>query len=205
MRVNPPNPDWRPGGWTWEKHLRVYSEDRHEIVRERRAVADEYEDRVLIGEIYLPLERLLVYYGEDLSPNAGFCRKGVAPWLPVGGDVERDNVEAQRDDPGAMLSLTRRLISLRRTTPALRSGSYEPAAGAPEGCFAFSRRLDEQEAFVALNLGAGEAEEPLPRTANDRPWRVLLSTHGESQEGRELRRAVRLGGYEGLLLTLDHS
>jgi alpha-glucosidase len=29
-----------------------------------RAIADEFSDRVLIGEIYLPLERLVVYYGE---------------------------------------------------------------------------------------------------------------------------------------------
>jgi alpha-glucosidase len=29
-------------------------------------VVDEYEDRVLIGEIYLPIERLVAYYGSDL-------------------------------------------------------------------------------------------------------------------------------------------
>jgi len=70
LRDNPPNPDWRPGTWTWNKLLRVYSEDRpevHEIVRKMRMVADEYEDKVLIGEIYLPLGRLLMYYGEDLK------------------------------------------------------------------------------------------------------------------------------------------
>jgi alpha-glucosidase len=39
----------------------------HEVVREMRAVADEYGDKVLIGGIYLPLERLLMYYGEDLK------------------------------------------------------------------------------------------------------------------------------------------
>jgi alpha-glucosidase len=70
LRDNPPNPEWRQGTWTWNKHLRLYSEDRpevHEIVREMRAVADAYDDRLLIGEIYLPLERLLMYYGEDLK------------------------------------------------------------------------------------------------------------------------------------------
>jgi len=39
----------------------------HEVVREMRAVADEFDDRVLIGEIYLPLERLVRYYGDDLG------------------------------------------------------------------------------------------------------------------------------------------
>jgi alpha-glucosidase len=32
-----------------------------------RQVVDAYPDRVLIGEIYLPLERLVTYYGENLS------------------------------------------------------------------------------------------------------------------------------------------
>jgi alpha-glucosidase len=108
-------------------------------------------------------------------------------------------------DPGSMLSLTRRLISLRQTTPALRSGSYEAAAGVPEDCFAFSRRLNEQEVFVALNFSAEETELPLPGATNDLPWRVLLSTRGEDREGRELRRAARLNGHEGLLLTPNHS
>jgi alpha-glucosidase len=32
-----------------------------------RRVIDEFEARVLIGEIYLPFERLVAYYGQDLS------------------------------------------------------------------------------------------------------------------------------------------
>jgi alpha-glucosidase len=32
-----------------------------------RRVLEEYDDRVLIGEIYLPIERLVTYYGVDLS------------------------------------------------------------------------------------------------------------------------------------------
>ena len=31
-----------------------------------REVIDEFPDRVLIGEIYLPFERLMTYYGRDL-------------------------------------------------------------------------------------------------------------------------------------------
>ena len=32
-----------------------------------RRVVDEFAERVLIGEIYLPLERLVAYYGRDLE------------------------------------------------------------------------------------------------------------------------------------------
>jgi alpha-glucosidase len=70
FRDNPENPDWKEGDWLLDRQVRVYSADRpevHEIVREMRAVADGYGDKVLVGEIYLPLERLLTYYGEDLD------------------------------------------------------------------------------------------------------------------------------------------
>ena len=33
------------------------------------------------------------------SPNAGFCPAGAEPWLPLGGDLERVNVVAQRRTP----------------------------------------------------------------------------------------------------------
>ncbi len=39
----------------------------HAIIAELRAVIDEFEDRVLIGEIYLPIDRLVAYYGENLE------------------------------------------------------------------------------------------------------------------------------------------
>jgi alpha-glucosidase len=39
----------------------------HGIVNRMRSLFDEYTDRVLIGEIYLPVERLVQYYGADLK------------------------------------------------------------------------------------------------------------------------------------------
>ena len=70
FRDNPPNPDWRPGQASIERLLPVHSADQPEVQQvaaELRRVADEYPDRVLIGEIYLPLQRLGAYYGPKLS------------------------------------------------------------------------------------------------------------------------------------------
>jgi alpha-glucosidase len=39
----------------------------HDIMREMRALTENYGQRVLIGELYLPLERLMPYYGEQLD------------------------------------------------------------------------------------------------------------------------------------------
>jgi alpha-glucosidase len=38
----------------------------HDVIEEMRSVVDEVGERVLIGEIYLPLEKLVAYYGRDL-------------------------------------------------------------------------------------------------------------------------------------------
>ncbi len=70
LRDNPPNFDYRPGQPEIDRFHQIHSADQsgvHEVIREMRAVVDEYEDRVLIGEIYLPLERLMAYYGRDLK------------------------------------------------------------------------------------------------------------------------------------------
>ncbi|MEX5218836.1 MAG: alpha-amylase family glycosyl hydrolase [Nitrospira sp.] len=66
FRSNPPNPDYRPGEWPYRQLLATYSTDRpevHDIIGGMRAVMDAYEDRLLIGEIYLPVDRLVTYYG----------------------------------------------------------------------------------------------------------------------------------------------
>ena len=39
----------------------------HDIMQEMRALTENYSQRVLIGELYLPLERLMPYYGEQLD------------------------------------------------------------------------------------------------------------------------------------------
>ncbi|HET7037559.1 MAG TPA: alpha-amylase family glycosyl hydrolase, partial [Thermomicrobiaceae bacterium] len=70
LRDNPPNPAHTPDQGPYAALLPVYSADRpevHEIIRELRAVIDAYPNRLMIGELYLPLERLVAYYGEHGS------------------------------------------------------------------------------------------------------------------------------------------
>ena len=45
-----------------------YSTDQpevHDIVKMMRQVLDEYDERMMIGEIYLPVHKLMTYYGTD--------------------------------------------------------------------------------------------------------------------------------------------
>ncbi|MGZ3645468.1 MAG: alpha-amylase family glycosyl hydrolase [Ktedonobacteraceae bacterium] len=70
FRDNPMNPDWKPGDAPDKRQSDLYTGDQpgiHEIVREMRAVVDAYGERILIGELYLPMERMVRYYGEQLD------------------------------------------------------------------------------------------------------------------------------------------
>jgi alpha-glucosidase len=70
FRDNPPNPAFREGRPPHERILPLHSTDQpevHDVIAEMRRVIDEFDCRVLIGEIYLPPQRLVAYYGKDLS------------------------------------------------------------------------------------------------------------------------------------------
>jgi alpha-glucosidase len=70
FRDNPDNPAFGPGQPDVNRLLQVYSVDQPEIaqvIAEMRQVVEPYPERVLIGEIYLPIARLISYYGDNLS------------------------------------------------------------------------------------------------------------------------------------------
>ncbi|MDX6807305.1 alpha-amylase family glycosyl hydrolase [Terrihabitans rhizophilus] len=70
LRDNPENPAYMPNQPDISRLLQEHSADHpdvHDVIVELRRVVDEYDERVLIGEIYLPLDRLMAYYGRDLD------------------------------------------------------------------------------------------------------------------------------------------
>jgi alpha-glucosidase len=65
-RDNPRNPDYKEYMATYEQLLPVYSTDQpemHDIAVRIRQLLDEYDQRLMIAEIYLPVHRLVAYYG----------------------------------------------------------------------------------------------------------------------------------------------
>jgi alpha-glucosidase len=314
FRDNPPDPNWTPGQDPYRSLIPLHSADQPElmdVVHHFREVADEYADRVLIGELWLPIARLVAYYGRDgrglqlpfnfhliltawqaraisalietyeaaLPPgawpnwvlgnhdrsrvatrvgsaqarvaamllltlrgtptlyngdeigmrdvaipaervqdpfeknvpgigagrdpertpmqwsadaNAGFT-EGL-PWLPIADDFQQVNVEAQRNDPRSMLTLHRRLIELRRRTPALSVGAYIHVF-TDDDLLVYERVADGDERVrVALNLSG---------TARSMPWswpgsRVLMSTHLDRDD--EVGEVLQLRPDEGVVI-----
>ena len=67
LRDEPANANW-DGVNPHESLLHIHTQNLpevHGLIRAMRQVIDEYDERVMIGEIYLPNEQLATYYGED--------------------------------------------------------------------------------------------------------------------------------------------
>jgi alpha-glucosidase len=135
----------------------------------------------------------------DRSPHAGFCSPGTEPWLPLPADYQQINVAVERDDPHSLLSLTRRLIELRRSRPALSIGSYCAIDGVSDGCFVYLRQSDGQHYLIVLNFSGQEQVVKLPEMGNGR---ILLSTYLDREEPVDLA-FLRLRGEEGYLLKVE--
>jgi len=70
LRDDTPNPGWMPARPLIESTLHDRTANQpevHHIIKKMRAVIDEYDERVIIGEIYLPYQELMAYYGEHFD------------------------------------------------------------------------------------------------------------------------------------------
>ena len=128
------------------------------------------------------------------AESAGFTSPGVAPWLPM--DSERASVEAQQRDPNSMLRFTKRLLELRRATPALSMGHYKQVEMTNPALFAFERARERQRILVLFNFSDAEQRTGLSVQSPA----LCLSTH----TGREntLDNRLTLQPHEGLVLEL---
>ena len=134
----------------------------------------------------------------DGSPNAGFCPPGTEPWLPLPADYQQINVAVEREDPHSLLTLTRRLIELRRSTLALTTGSYRPIEGVPDGCFVYLRQSSSQRYLIALNFSGQEQTLKLSEMGHGR---IVLSTYLDREESINLA-LLRLRSNEGSVIEL---
>jgi alpha-glucosidase len=132
----------------------------------------------------------------DASASAGFSDG--APWLPLVSDYQQINVAVERQDPSSMLSLYRRLIALRRASPALRHGAYR-AVFFDEDVLCYERAQADQRFLVALNFGGRPKKISLPSWSGRH---ILLST---DTPGEDLAAPFVLRPHEGAIVGTPRS
>ncbi len=169
-----------------------------------------YGDEIGMTDTEIPLERVLDPVGRFHGPRmgrdpertpmhwtavegAGFSTPGVEPWLPY-GDYRSTNVDAQRNDPDSMLTLTHDLVRLRNTLPELRSGGYETLPGSDDRVWAW-RRGDR--VVVACNISDESAEVP-----GVGPAAIRISTI-RARDDERVAGALHLEPWEAVIALRD--
>ena len=134
----------------------------------------------------------------DASPASGFS--GVRPWLPLPEDHIRENVADLEADSRSILSLYKRLIALRKASPALVEGDYHPIA-AQGDLLVYRREAEGIAIIVVLNLGP----DPIAVTTSAIRFNseILLSTFLD-REGERLEGVLDLRGNEGVVVMPPH-
>jgi alpha-glucosidase len=107
----------------------------------------------------------------DDSVNSGFTTG--EPWLPVGNSYTTCNVAAQSEKPDSVLNFYRDVIRLRKNSPALRRGNYQPLIDKPVAAMTYLREVPGQTMWVALNFFGHSVEVPTPPGQ----WALRLSSH----------------------------
>jgi oligo-1,6-glucosidase/alpha-glucosidase len=127
----------------------------------------------------------------NAKPNAGFCHHEAEPWLPVAENFSEINVEKQMSEPHSLFSFYKKVIRLRKETPALYEGSLEIAHDlCNKKILAYYRISNDAKCLILLNMSGSRVRNPVNNV------NVLLSTHLQS-ETHQLQpfegRAIRLG------------
>jgi glycosidase len=132
----------------------------------------------------------------DRSPNAGFTPDPKAePWLPLSSGWRQGNVETQLERPDSLLNLTRRLIALRQSEPALQVGAFKSLEGTPGDVFGYSRDHEGRRLIILLNFSRHECALVSPTEG-----RVLLTTAHRERPSANAGGDIRLDPWEGLIL-----
>ncbi|WP_121356164.1 alpha-amylase family glycosyl hydrolase [Flavisolibacter nicotianae] len=102
-RDNPRNPNFKSSMPDCDQLLQVFSCDQpevHAIVRRFRDLLDEYEDKVLMGELYLSMDKTIRYYGEEQrgAQMPGNFQLLFLPWKAEDIGIAIDQYEAALPD-----------------------------------------------------------------------------------------------------------
>jgi alpha-glucosidase len=118
------------------------------------------------------------------EPLGGFTTG--APWLPLSPANRARAVAVQDSEPGSQLAVTRHILALRRTSPALRDGALKNCA-ADGMVLRFERFTGKQTVICLFNLG------PEPLDCSAIPGEILLSINGATTS--------QLPGYSALYVS----
>lgn len=139
------------------------------------------------------------------NPNAGFSPTGITTWLPVNPNYKDGiNVYEQEKNPASLLQYYKRLLRVRRESPALQHGDYLPLHARSKDYFAFLRKSKEQAVLVVLNYSSKAHKLDFSRVREIKNSKLkIVFTSTDRHEGDLISR-FKIGAFEALITEVEH-
>jgi alpha-glucosidase len=135
------------------------------------------------------------------DPNAGFCPKNIVPWLPVNPNYAAGiNVKDQLDTPVSLFNFYKRLLRVRKSSPALVEGDYQPLHNSAKDYLAFLRRTEQQTVLVMLNFSESRPHLSFA-SLGYKSAQPIFSSAGRSKSEEKLS-DIHLGAFEIFIAEL---
>lgn len=128
----------------------------------------------------------------DDTEHAGFTAG--TPWISVNPNYKEINAKAETADPNSVFHYYKKLIALRKQTPIMVYGKYEPLFEESEDWFVYTRTLENEKLLVVCSFTDQETTFTVPE---EFVGADLLISNMENAYDKD---TVRLRPYEAFVL-----
>jgi alpha-glucosidase len=168
-----------------------------------------YGEEIGLGNVRVPRHEIVdpparrywplpVWQNRDAAraPLPWTAERPARTWMRTTPDAATRNVERQAASPDSVLACYRRLIWLRKSSPALQVGDFAWEVRGRLGVLAYWRTAPDDRLLVAINTRSTPAA---VFVSEDGGWQVVFST-SPARAGHTGSGTVALDAYEAVIL-----
>ena len=166
----------------------------HAIVTDMGVHPDEAMQRT--AEMTRDRNRTPMHWSNN--PNGGFSPSDVKTWLPVNPNYKDGiNVKDQHHNPNSLLNYYKHILRVRKNTPALIEGEYQPLQNTAKDYFVFLRVSSGQTVLVVLNFSEQSLNLDLSRTKEIRDHNLHTLFSSAVRSNADLNpKKLHIGAFE---------
>jgi glycosidase len=104
----------------------------------------------------IPIREAFEWTASGAGKGMALWYKNTGPWWDSTSVKANDGIsyEEEKKDPQSLYNYYRKLIQLKKSTPALGNGEYKAVANGNEQVFSFLRYTDKETVLIVVNLSA---------------------------------------------------
>ena len=186
-----------------------FSKEQADDIEFHMAYKDLVEDRKLLTHdefmatchiIARDCARTPVHW--DDSPNAGFTKPDVTPWLPVVDNYKTINAATEAKQPDSVLNFYKQIVAIRKQTEGLLFGKLTVREEFANPLFVYTREFEKegktQTFALVTNFSKDTHTVDLSGLAGNKPVKVVLSNYPGQELPADL--VVTILPFHGLLV-----